>query len=185
MSKTATLLVCASFAIVVAGALTGCSAGTLPGGSPAVPGGTVAPTQPAAKGAPPADDLTAVPKDCPKASEVSALIGFTVPDPIDNRDAQGLACTYAGSSATNDVEINFESAPSGTTAASVKAELESGSDGNDSIAPLSGFGQAAFTTMPSGGGAGVLVWNKGVKFSVVDGRDLEGVERVALGVLAG
>jgi hypothetical protein len=184
LTNRVSLLVIISSLAIAAVSLTGCTAGALPGGVAAAPGNTTAPTQPADK-VPAADDLTAVPAECPKASEVSALVGFTLPDPIDNRDAKGLACTYGGVSASNAMEINFEKAPAGTTAASVKAELASGSSGNDHILPLSGFGQAAFTTMPAGGGAGVLVWNKGVEFSVVDGHDLDGVERVALGILAG
>jgi hypothetical protein len=175
-----------SCAIVVASLLTGCSTGALPGGSPAEPGGTAAPSQPAGKAAaPPVDDLTAVPKDCPKASEVSALAGFPVADPSPTNSSAGLACTYADAQLVNDMQINFHSAPPGTTAATVKAELESGSSGEDNITPISRFGQAAYTASPAGGGSVILVWNKGVEFSVVDAKDLDSVERVALGILAG
>ena len=185
MSKRVSLALLFCCALVGAGALTGCSAGALPGGSTAAPGSTSAPTRPAQKAAPVGDDLIAVPKDCPRASDISALLGFTVPDPIQNSDSTGLACTYAGTSATDVVEINFEPAPTGTTAASVKAELESGSTGgDDNIAPVSGLGDAAFSTAPAAGGVGLLVWNKGVEFSVVDAHDLDGLRRVALGVLS-
>jgi hypothetical protein len=178
MSKTTSLMVLVSLSIVATGALTGCAAAALPGSSPAA-------SQPAAKAGQSSDDLVAVPKNCPKASEVSALLGFTVPDPSATRATGGLACTYAGTTVTNAAEINFHSAPSGTTAASVKAELESGASAGDVVTPISGFGEAAFVAQPAGGGAAILVWNKGVEFSVVDGQDLDGVERVALGLLAG
>ncbi|HEY5230671.1 MAG TPA: hypothetical protein VIJ11_07255 [Galbitalea sp.] len=178
MSKVAGLLVLTSCAVVAAGLLSGCSAGALPG----APGAS---SKPAAQSPQPSDDLVAVPTDCPKASEVSALIGFAVPDPSATHGSQSLECTYAGASATNAAQINFHSAPGGTTAASVKAELESGASAGDIVTPISGFGEAAFTAQPAGGGAVILVWNKGVEFSVVDGHDLDGVERVALGILAG
>jgi hypothetical protein len=181
MSKPASLILLAACATVAGAMLTGCSAGALPGGSTAAPGTTVAPTRPAASSVPPEDDLTAVPAHCPKASEVSPLAGFTVPDPSEHRSAAGLACTYASSNVANDMQINFHAAASGTTAATVKAEIESG--GGPATA-VSGLGDAAFSVSPSAGGAGLLVWNKGVEFSIVDAKDVDGLRRVALGILA-
>ena len=185
MSKVAVVLALVSCALIVGGSLTGCSAGALPGGTPGGSGATAGSSKPAGGAAPTANDLVAVPKDCPKASEVSALFGFTVPEAEATRVTGGLACAYAGTSGSHAAEINFHAAPSGTTAATVKAELESGASAGDVVAPVSGFGEAAFTAQPAGGGAVILVWNKGVEFSVVDGQDLESVERVALGILAG
>jgi hypothetical protein len=185
MIKRASLVLLLSCVLVGAGTLTGCSAAALPAGSTAAPGSSSAPTNPAGNAAPAGDDLVAVPKDCPKASEVSALLGFTVPDPIVNSDSTGLACSYAGTSATNVVEINFKPAPAGTTAASVKAEFVAQNSEGAVIAPVSGLGEAAYSgTIPTGGAA-LLVWNKGVEFSVVDAHDLDGLRRVALGILAG
>jgi hypothetical protein len=184
MSKPLLPVVFGSVAIVAVAALTGCSATSLPGGSAQAasqPGASASPTKAAV---PPEDDLTAVPKDCPKASEVSALVGFTVPDPDRVRSSAGLACTYAGADPTHDMEINFHSAPSGTTAATVRAELASGNSEGAVISPVSGLGDAAFSGVLPQGGAALLVWNKGVEFSVVDVVDLDGLRRVALGILS-
>jgi hypothetical protein len=185
MSKRTSIVLLLSCVIVGTGALTGCSAVAIPGGSAAVPGSTASPTKPAGSAAPAGDDLIAVPQDCPKASEVSALLGFTVPDPSAQRSSQGLACTYAGTSATNVIQINFHSAPSGTTAAGVKAELESGNSQGAVIAPIPGLGDAAFSGVLPNGGVALLVWNKGVEFSLADAHDVDGLRRVALGILAG
>jgi hypothetical protein len=185
MSKPVSLVLLLACVIISAGALTGCSAGGLPGGSTAAPATAAAPTKPTGNVAPAGDDLIAVPKDCPKASDVSALLGFTVPDPSAQRSSQGLACTYAGTSATNVIQINFHNAPSGTTAASVKAELESGNSQGAVIAPVSGLGDAAFSGVIPTGGVALLVWNKGVEFSLADAHDVDGLRRVALGILAG
>ena len=46
-------------------------------------------------------------------------------------------------------------------------------------------GTTAFRVTPREGGAGLLVWNKGVEFSVVDAKDVDDLRRVALGILAG
>ena len=185
MSKRVSVALLFCCALVGAGALTGCSAGALPGGSTAAPGGTTAPTRSAQKAAPVGDDLIAVPKDCPKGAEVSSLIGFTVPDASEGRSSQGLACSYVGTSTANIVEINFYSTRPATTAASVKAELDAQNSKGAIIAPVAGLGDAAYSgTIPTGGVA-LLVWNKGVEFSVVDAHDVDGLRRVALGILAG
>jgi hypothetical protein len=185
MSKRVSLVLLFSCALVGAGALTACSTGALPGGSAAAPGSASAPTKPAQNAAAVGDDLIAVPKDCPKGSEVSALVGFTVPDASEGRSSQGLACSYVGTSTANIVEINFYSTRPGTTAASVKAELDAQNSEGAIIAPVPGLGDAAYSgTIPTGGVA-LLVWNKGVEFSVVDAHDVDGLRRLALGILAG
>ncbi|HEY1530614.1 MAG TPA: hypothetical protein VGF80_07350 [Galbitalea sp.] len=183
MSKVATALVLVSCIAVLSGLLTGCSAGALPVGSARGPGATSAPTKPPASAPPDSDDLTAVPQKCPSAAEVAALVGFAVPDPQATSSGAGLACTYASSDVAHDMQINFHPTPSGTTAETVKAEL-AGSGGAAPVSPVAGLGDAAFSASPPEGGAALLVWNKGVEFSIVDAQDVDGLRRVALGILS-
>jgi hypothetical protein len=181
-----TILIALTAMLCVPLALTGCAAATTPAASPAsTKSSATSPAQSSSTGGT-SGDLTTVPKDCPEASEVSALVGYTVAAPIVNSDTGLLACTYAaGTQYSKTIEINFQTKPSGETATSLRAQFEKNVTSGSSIAPLSGFGEAAFTNSGSGSNSGIIVLNGGVEFSVSGGTDLEGVERVAKIVLAG
>jgi hypothetical protein len=125
-----------------------------------------------------------LPKDCPPAAEVSAAIGFTVPDPLPSSDADSLSCSYL-TGGVNTVEINFQTTPSGTTAASLQAQLQAGAASGSTVAPVSGYGQAAFTTSGVAPGVGMLVLDSGVEFSVTGGTSIAGLENLAKKLLAG
>ena len=164
-------------------ALAGCATSGSPG-SPTTAGGSSAASTPSPKGAG-ADEMTSIPKDCLDASEVSALVAFTVATPIVSSDADTLSCTYiAGSDYSKTIEINFQMAPAGTTSASLQAQLKSSAAANASIAPVPGFGRAAFASSDSTG-AGILVWSGDIEFNVSGQTTLQGVELVAKDVLAG
>jgi hypothetical protein len=158
-------------------ALTGCSAGPLPGGSVSAAAGGSSES---------ANQLVSVPKDCPTGSTVSALAGFSVPDAKVTRQTGVLDCNYQGGSAAHAIEITFHASDSQTNAAALDKKIESVAasiSGKTTVAELPGYGQSAFT-MAGKADAGILVWNGGVYFDVIDNLELDGVERVARGVLA-
>jgi hypothetical protein len=126
----------------------------------------------------------ALPKDCPTAAEVSAAIGFTVPDPLPSSDADSLSCTYP-TGGVNTVEINFQTTPPGTTAASLQAQLQAGAAPGSTVTRVSGYGQAAFTTSGGSPGGGMLVLNGGIEFSITGGTSIPGRENLAKKLLAG
>ena len=126
----------------------------------------------------------ALPKDCPTAAEVSAAIGFTVPDPLPSSDADSLSCTYP-TGGINTVEINFQTTPPGTTAASLQAQLQGGAASGSTVTPVSGYGQAAFTTSGATPGGGMLVLDGGIEFSITGGTSIPGRENLAKKLLAG
>jgi hypothetical protein len=125
-----------------------------------------------------------LPKDCPTAAEVSAAIGFTVPDPLPSSDADSLSCTYP-TGGVNTVEINFQTTPPGTTAASLEAQLQAGAAPGSTVTRVSGYGQAAFTTSGGSPGGGMLVLNGGIEFSITGGTSIPGRENLAKKLLAG
>jgi hypothetical protein len=145
---------------------------------------TPAPTKPASKGAPATARLVDVPADCPTAADVSAMLGFSVPDPDAARSSSRLECTYAATSTAGVVQINFHEAPAGTTPASVRAELGDSAATKANLFTVSGIGQAAYASKLTPSGGGILVWNGGVIISITDGKDVASVERAAIGILA-
>ena len=169
-------------------ALTGCSAGPLPGGSIASPSSTAALSQTGGDAAP-AHGLVAVPADCPAPGSLSPLLGFTVLDPKIGRKSDALDCTYGGTyqgtTANSALEITFHTEPDTTTTGSLKAEIQRVAKGTDAtVGSASGFGRAAYTLTDPSGSAGILILNGGVKISVVGGNGLDSVERVAREVLS-
>jgi hypothetical protein len=118
------------------------------------------------------------------AAEVSAAIGFTVPDPLPNSDADSLSCSHL-TGGVNTVEINFQTTPPGTTSASLQSQLQSGAAAGSTVAPVSGYGQPAFTTSGGGAGVGMLVLDGGVEFRVTGGTSIPGLENLAKKLLAG
>jgi hypothetical protein len=176
MSKPAAVPALVFCAVVLAGALTGCSTGALPGG-PIGAAGTSAQSS---------DQLISLPKACLTAPAVSALVGFTVPAPVVSSKTSSLRCNYKGDTANDSVEITFTTSDRSTDAASIQDEMEAVAaslNEKSTIAALRGYGQAAYT-ISAKHGAGIEIWNKGVIFSVIDNRDLDGIERVARAVLA-
>jgi hypothetical protein len=116
---------------------------------------------------------------------VSAAIGFTVPSPLPSSDADSLSCTYP-TGGVNTFEINFQTTPAGTTAANLQAQLQAGAASGSTVTPVSGYGQAAFTNTPTGGGSvGMAVLDGGVEFSLVGGTSTPGLENLAKQLLAG
>ena len=178
MSKTASLLVFLLCGIVTTSALTGCSTGPLPGG----------PVSAATAGSSESSNrLVSVPKDCPTGSTVSTLAGFSVPDPKVTRQPGVLDCNYQGGSAAHAIEITFHASNSQTNAALLHKKIESVAasiSGKSTVAELPGYGQSAFT-ISGKADAGILVLNRGVYFDVIDNLELDGVERVAKGLLDG
>jgi hypothetical protein len=126
----------------------------------------------------------ALPKDCPTAAEVSAGIGFTVPAPLPSSDADSLSCSYL-TGGINTVEINYQTTAPGTTAASLQAQLQAGAAAGSTVAPISGYGQAAFTTSGATPGVGMLVLDGGIEFSLTGGTAIPGLENLAKKLLAG
>jgi hypothetical protein len=108
-----------------------------------------------------------------------------VPAPIPSSDADSLSCTYPAAG-IDVVEINYQTTPPDTTAASLLAELKSGAAPGSSISAVSGYGQAAYTNVGSAvGDVAILVLAGNIEFNVTGGTSLSGVEAVAKMVLAG
>ena len=169
-------------------ALTGCSAGPLPGGSIATAGSTTSVSHTGGH-AVPAHGLVAVPTDCPAPESLSPLLGFTVLKPRIGHKTDALDCTYGGTyqgtTVTSALEITFHTEPATTSASSLKAEIQRVAKGTDATVDVaSGYGRAAYTLTDPSGSAGILILNGGVKISVVSGNGLDSVERVAHKVLS-
>jgi hypothetical protein len=197
MNARITRRLCAGVAL--AGALcllaTGCKGGASSSGTAAKTASASSSTSssksvfPSASVAPPSTPETprvvgTIPKTCPTAAQVSSAIGFTVPAPLASSDSGSLSCTYATGGA-DDVEINFQTTPPGTTAAGLEAQLTSDAASGTKVRAVSGYGQAAFTSTTSGGGVGMLVLDSSVEISIVGGTSMPGLAALTKTILAG
>ena len=189
MAKSTSIVVLTSTAILATVALSGCSAGALPGDAPLGVQITGAPSQAAANAAPTVNGLVAVPKDCPAASTLTPIMGFTVLDPTVRRRPDVLDCTYAGSDRAGTtqgvLEITFDNEPLTTTGASLKPTIDKAAGSDGTVAAVSGFGRVAYTFTDPGGDGGILLLNGGLEMSVACGNGLEPVERIARELLTG
>jgi hypothetical protein len=189
MSKLAALFGLALCTVIATGALTGCSVGPLPGGSPTLTANAATPSPADAKTAPSTTGLDTVPNDCPQPSDLTPILKFTVLNPTIKREPGVLDCTYSatykGTTTRNVLEITFRAEPASTPASTLKAIMEkSATDGNQqggkaTVAALPGLGRIAYTFADHEGNAGVLVLNGNLEFGVAGGNGLESVESVA------
>ena len=105
-------------------------------GSSAAAAGSVPPPVSGAK-------LTAVPKTCPSADDVTLALGVSVPHLYPNGEANSLNCEYYvdGSKTSPTVNITFGLLGSGDTAATLEAAMKAKST---DVQPVSGVADAAF-----------------------------------------
>ena len=149
-------------------ALTGCS---LSGGAPSggsSDGPTNGPSAAASANAGAASPaMTAVPANCPSASEVSSDLGISVTG--DGSDASSGCFYLLAGSARPAVSINFALTP-GLTPDAALAKLKSEEPTTSAFQSVSGVGDAAYYDTPStGGGTGsyLVVLSGQVSFHIV------------------
>jgi hypothetical protein len=204
MTKTAPALVLISCMAALTGVLTACSTGALPGS--ALPGGahsaggtpsaTVAPADKAATGSgstttinskSASQTLSAVPKECPKTSQVASEVGYALKDPTFTRNSATLNCKYGTDDTDNMVQINFITAPKDETGGDIEAYIASTAAGGDTtMTQVTGLGQAAYAlSAPNDNGAAIQLLNNGIQVTIIlFTGNLGSVERVAEGCLA-
>jgi hypothetical protein len=204
MTKAAPAIVLISCMAALTGMLTACSAGVLPGG--ALPGGAVSAGSTPSASVAPADQgatrsgsktttssestsqtLSAVPKECPKTSQVASEVGLALKDPTFTHNSATLNCKYGTDSTDNMVQINFITAPKVETGGDIEAYIAHiAAGGDDTMTQVNGLGQAAYAlSSPNDNGAAIQLLNNGIQLTLIlFTGDLGSAERVAEGCLA-
>jgi hypothetical protein len=169
--------------LIAAAALTGCSAGGLPGSSSSDPGSggssgsSSAPTTGGASGT-----SFTLPKTCVSAADVASILGIPAYGPTTSADSTSLTCEYLTASQDGpiiDIEPN-----KGLTASNLAAKMQAGGTLKN-LSSVSGVGDAAVVfTVKNGHGIYALAGKYTIDIAGLSASDT-GLENLAKKVISG